>query len=97
MSGPQTTNGLDARRRRIVFRAWHRGMREMDLLMGSFVDSEIADLSEAELDDLEILLEEPDRDVFSWLTGEVETPSRYNTPVFRKILSFHTHAGPIHI
>ncbi len=85
----------DARRRRIRFRAWHRGTREMDLLMGRFADSELASLPEAELDDLELLMEAPDRDAFSWLTGEIETPVHYDTPVFRKVRAFHTHAGPL--
>ena len=88
--------GLDERRRRILFRAWHRGTREMDLLMGRFADSELKGLSESELDDLELLLEAPDRDVFSWLTGELATPSNYDTAVFRRLRAFHTHDRPLH-
>jgi antitoxin CptB len=87
---------LDARQRRILFRSWHRGMREMDLVLGRFVDAEIARLSESELDDYERLLEAQDRDVFSWLTSEAEIPSLYDTPVLRKIRAFHSHTGPIH-
>ena len=82
---------LDARRRRIVFRSWHRGMREMDLILGPFADAEIARLCKSELDDYERLLEAQDRDVFSWLTFEAETPSSYDTPVLRKI---RAAAGP---
>ena len=87
---------LDARQRRILFRSWHRGMREMDLVLGRFVDAEIARLSESELDDYERLLEAQDRDVFSWLTSEAEIPGLYDTPVLRKIRAFHSHTGPIH-
>jgi antitoxin CptB len=86
-------SGLDARRRRIRFQAWHRGMLEMDLIFGRFVDAEMARLDEAELDDLEKLLEPPDRDVLGWVTGEIETPRDYDTPVFRKILAFHGYRG----
>ena len=97
MSGPQATiRVLDARRRRALFRSWHRGMREMDLIFGRFADAQIATLTESELGDYEQLLEAPDRDVFSWITGEVETPSAYDTPVFRKIRAFHSHTTPIH-
>jgi antitoxin CptB len=93
MSGSLATSaGLDARRRRVLFRSWHRGMREVDLILGRFVDVEIASLSEAELDDYEALMEALDRDIFSWLTGETETPRQYDTPVFRKILAFHGRA-----
>jgi antitoxin CptB len=86
---------LDTRRRKLVFRSWHRGMRETDILMGRFADAHMATLSEAELADYEALLEAPDHDVFSWLTGAMDIPPAYDTPVFRKILAFHTHAGPL--
>ena len=97
MPSLQASNlSLDAQRRRILFRSWHRGMREMDLVFGRFADAEIASLGSSELDDYERLLEAPDRDVFNWLTSEAETPSSYDTPVLRRIRAFHSHAGPIH-
>jgi antitoxin CptB len=88
---------LDPRRRRILFRAWHRGTREMDLLMGSFTDSEIRTMSEDDLAELEALAEVPDRDLFSWITGKVETPDNYDTSLFRRLKAFHTHSSPINI
>ncbi len=98
MSGVRAKSlGLSARQRRILFRSWHRGMREMDLILGRFADAEIASLGSSELDDYERLLEAQDRDVFSWLTFEAETPRSYDTPVLRKIRAFHSHASPIHI
>lgn len=97
MSGAQAKSlELNARQRRILFRSWHRGMREVDLLLGRFANAEIGNLSSSELDDYELLIEEQDRDIFSWLTGEAETPSAYDTQVLRKIRAFHSHAGPIH-
>ena len=87
---------LDTRRRLIRFRCWHRGMREVDLLMGQFADATIADLSLHELDDLEALMEAQDRDVFAWLTGETPIPSAFDTPVFRRLRAFHTHDRPLH-
>ncbi len=97
MSGSTRTSAdLDHRRRRILFRAWHRGIREMDLIMGRFADAEIGALSDDELDDFEALIEVPDRDLFRWITGEIATPSNYDTPLFGKIKAFHTHGGPIH-
>ncbi|WP_034993627.1 FAD assembly factor SdhE [Beijerinckia mobilis] len=97
MSGMQPIANLDARRRRIQFRAWHRGMREMDLLLGGFVDAQLSGLSDTELDDLEYLMEAIDRDIFTWLTGEVPLPGEYDRPIFHKILAFHTHQSPIHL
>ncbi|HEY8031098.1 MAG TPA: succinate dehydrogenase assembly factor 2 [Methylocella sp.] len=91
MPSQQTSDvSLETRRRRILFRSWHRGTREMDLILSRFADAEIAGLCESELDDYERLLEAPDRDVFSWVTGEAETPSLYDTTVLRKIRAFHS-------
>ena len=97
MSGStRTSAGLDVRRRRILFRAWHRGIREMDLLMGRFADAEIATMPEPDLDEFERLIEVPDRDLFRWITGEDEAPSNYDTGVFWRLKTFHSHAAPIH-
>jgi antitoxin CptB len=87
----------DPRRRRALFRSWHRGLRETDLLLGRFADAEIAGLNDRDLADYESLLDAQDRDVLAWLTGEAEVPPDYDTPVFRKLRDFHTHAGPIHV
>ncbi len=84
---------LDARRRRIKFRAWHRGMLETDLIFGRFIDAEIARLDEAEIDDLETLLDAEDHDVLGWVTGEIATPEDYDTPLFRKICAFFGKKG----
>src|SRR6266702_1601543 len=55
----RSSSGLDDRRKRLLFRCWHRGTREMDLLLGRFADAEIAILAEAELAELERVLEIP--------------------------------------
>jgi antitoxin CptB len=90
MSGSTLTSaGLDIRRRKILFRAWHRGTREMDLLMGRFADAALAGLSDAELDEFERLIEAPDPDLFSWIMGEADAPAGYDTLLFRKLKAFH--------
>ncbi|MCV9935054.1 succinate dehydrogenase assembly factor 2 [Boseaceae bacterium BT-24-1] len=93
----RSSEGLDPRRRKILFRAWHRGMRETDLIMGRFADSEIGALSEAELDEFERLIEVLDRDLLSWITGEAEVPENYDSDVFRRLKAFHQHDKPIHV
>ncbi len=61
MSGSMLSSAaLDERRRRILFRAWRRGMREMDLVMGQFADANLPTMTEAELDEFERLMEAPD-------------------------------------
>jgi antitoxin CptB len=97
MSGTTRTSAdLDVRRRRILFRAWHRGIREMDLIMGRFADAEIGTMADTELDEFERLIELPDRDLFRWITGEDETPPNYDSSLFRRLKAFHTHGAPIH-
>ncbi len=64
----------DARRRRTLFRATHRGTREADLLVGGYVARRIDLLSDAELDALEALLQLPDPDLADWLTGRCALP-----------------------
>jgi len=98
MSGSTRSSAdLDPRRRKILFRAWHRGMREMDLIMGRFADAQIGTLSEAELDEFERLIEVLDRDLLSWVTGEAEVPENYDSDVFRRLKAFHQHDKPIHV
>lgn len=87
---PQDANiDLDARRRRAKFRAWHRGMKEMDLLLGKYADAHVDAMSADEMEDFESLLEVLDRDLFKWFTGEGPVPADRDTPLFRAICRFH--------
>jgi antitoxin CptB len=49
-----SSEGLDPRRRRLLFRCWHRGIREMDLVLGRFADAQLPTLSDVALDELEL-------------------------------------------
>lgn len=90
MSGTTVSSeGLEIRRRRVLFRSWHRGTKEMDLVMGRFADAEIRSMSDADLTDFERLIEVPDRDLFAWVTDKAETPANYDTAVFRRLKTFH--------
>jgi antitoxin CptB len=94
--GPEiTSDGLDPRRRRLLFRAWHRGIREMDVVYGRFADAQIAALSEAELGDFERLLELRDQQVFDWIFGAQPLEAAYDTPLFRRLLAFHNDGKTI--
>jgi antitoxin CptB len=84
-----SSEGLDARRRRLLFRSWHRGIVEMDLVLGRFADAQIAQLSDAELDDYERLLEIPDQPFFAWVIGAEAVPAEYDTVMFRRLRDFH--------
>lgn len=88
MSGSsRTTADLPPRQRRILFRCWHRGMREMDLILGQFADAHIDTLSDEELDQYESLMEALDRDLLKWVTGEAKVPAEFDTPIFHKVVA----------
>ena len=84
----RSSEGLDAHRRKLLFRSWHRGMREMDLILGSFADAEIATLTDAELDQYERLLDINDTEFLPWITGERPVPANLDSPLLQKILAF---------
>jgi antitoxin CptB len=97
MSGlSRTSADLDPRRKRLLYQAWHRGIREMDLIAGGFAEAHIGDMTDAELDLFEHLIEAPDHDVFAWITGAAPVPANYDTAIFRAVKAFHTHETPIH-
>ena len=89
----RSSDGLDARRRRLLFRSWHRGTREADLIMGRFADVHIEGFSDAELDQYEHLLEALETDLLSWVKGVAEVPPDHDTEMFRRVRDFHLTAG----
>ena len=86
----RSSGGLDDRRKRLLFRCWHRGTREMDLILGRFADTEIADLTEAELVQLEHLIEVPDPDLYAALIGNAPPAPEYASHLFERIRSFRS-------
>ena len=72
----------EVRLKRLGIRAWRRGIKEMDLLLGGFADNQMAGLSAAELDAFEALMEEADQDLLRWVTGLEPAPEAH-----RKMLS----------
>ena len=85
----RSSGGLDDRRKRLLFRCWHRGTREMDLILGRFADVEIANLSDEELAQFEFLMDVPDPDLYAALTGKRPPAPDYANGLFERIRSFH--------
>lgn len=88
----RSSAGLEARRRRALYRAWHRGTREADLILGSFADREIATLDEEELAEFECLLDQPDGTLMEWITGKVLIPTDLDTALLKKICNSYLSA-----
>ncbi len=85
--------GLDEeeaiRRKRLIFRSWHRGMRETDLMLGRFADKYVADMTPDQLDRFEALLESPDPDIYNWVIGAATVPPNMKTDIMRLLLNFN--------
>lgn len=95
MSGPDNDNEapeLDNRRKKILFRCWHRGMKEMDLILGGFAKEKIAELTEDDLTELENLMQANDQDLYAWITGRIALPEEWDGPLYRRIIAFHEDA-----
>ena len=86
----RSSGGLDDRRKRLLFRCWHRGTREMDLILGRFADAEIERLPEDELAQLEHLIEVPDPELYAALTGKITLASEYASGLFDRLKSFRS-------
>jgi antitoxin CptB len=86
----RSSGGLDHRRKRLLFRCWHRGTREMDLILGRFADAQIANLSDEELAHLEYLMDVPDPDLYAALTGNMPAAPEYATDLFLRIKTFRS-------
>lgn len=73
----------ESRRRRILFRATHRGTYENDILIGGFVRRRLHGFSEAELDEIERVMEFSEPALADWLTGRQPIPAEADCPMLR--------------
>ncbi len=85
----ETDEDLTIRRKRLRFRAWHRGIREVDLLLGRFADAQLGALAADELGAFEALLDVPDQEVLAWLIGTGRPPDGPAEPLLRRVYAFH--------
>ncbi|MBN9507394.1 MAG: succinate dehydrogenase assembly factor 2 [Altererythrobacter sp.] len=72
---------FSARIARARFRAWHRGTREADFMIGCFFDRHHASWGDSELAWFEALLEEDDVDIMAWAMGAQAAPAEYAGPL----------------
>jgi antitoxin CptB len=82
----------ETRLKRLRFRAWRRGFREADLILGPFADSHASSFSEDEAQAFEALLDQPDHDVYGWIVGAA-APAAFETPLLSRIRAFQAGGG----
>jgi antitoxin CptB len=85
---------LDTRRKKAYFNSWHRGTREMDLLIGGFADAYLARLTEPQLERYETLLQLPDTDLYNWITGRAAPPAEIDSDILQLLCKFRI--DPVH-
>lgn len=79
---------LSMRRRRLRYRAWHRGTKEMDLVLGPFADAHLDGLAAPELDRLEALMDEEDTDLLKWVMGQEPVPADADADLLGQIIAY---------
>lgn len=82
----------DARLKKLKMRAWRRGFREADLILGPFADQHVSTFSPAELDWFEALLEQPDQDLYDWILERQPTPAQFDGPLMQRLQAFRDEA-----
>lgn len=75
--------------KQLQYRANHRGIKEMDIILGEYANAHLKEMNEQELIEFETIMSEPDQDLLSWFTKEKPLPENLDTPLFHSILD-HT-------
>jgi|SRR5581483_9657281 antitoxin CptB len=89
----RSSEGLDARRKKLLFRAWRRGVREMDLIVGRFADAHIDTFDAEGLDDFERLIEAGNAELYAWVVGTESAPAHHDTAVLAQLKAFHARSA----
>ena len=94
MTNAENGGSSETRRKQLLFRCQRRGFKELDLIFGAFASVHLNGLSEAELGQLDALLNAPDDDVYAWLRGDLPVPDVYATSVFEKLKAMCQREAP---
>jgi antitoxin CptB len=79
---------LETKRKRLMWRASRRGIKEMDLVVGGFASDALAEMTADELMLFEQVLEIPDQQLLAFVTGQEDVPQEIDNPVLRRVLAF---------
>ncbi|MEM7721627.1 MAG: succinate dehydrogenase assembly factor 2 [Pseudomonadota bacterium] len=83
----------DVRVKRLRMRAWHRGIKEMDLILGGWADAHLAGADDATLDVFEAVMAEADHDLYQWVSGQAEAPENIAPFIARLAAEFRPATG----
>jgi antitoxin CptB len=83
-----TSQNIESMRKRLLWRATHRGIKEMDLIVGGFAAARLESMELAALFEFEGLLEVPDQQLLAWLTKQETLPENLRSPLLLEMLSF---------
>lgn len=75
----------EPRRKQLLWRAHHRGIKEADMMVGGFADRWLDEMSEAEIAWFETLMDEQDVDIMAWAFGRGEPPEPLRGPMFERL------------
>lgn len=81
-------NDIPIRKRRLAYRARHRGIKEMDLILGRFAERHLAGMEAPALDRFEMILEVPDQTLYLWIAGNEPVPPEYDNDVMAMLRAF---------
>ncbi|WP_245895387.1 succinate dehydrogenase assembly factor 2 [Devosia submarina] len=80
---------ISMRRKKLRYRAWHRGTREMDLVLGPYADAHTENMDDAALDRLEALMSEEDPPLLKWVMGQETPPDHIDKAFLAEVIADH--------
>ena len=86
------SDGLPDDRKRLLYRAMHRGTKEADMVVGRFAQAHLGAMTEEEVAEFARLLEVPDQDLYRWITLDRDVPDNYRTPLLARMQAFDVAA-----
>jgi antitoxin CptB len=75
--------------KQLIYRSWHRGCKETDILLGDFAKAQLAEFSDSDLQDYEAILETDDNDIYDWISGKTIIPQHINSELIKRIQTFY--------
>lgn len=89
MPESQEKDNISIMRKKLMFRSWHRGTREMDLLLGRFADTHVPQLSADDLVVYDRFLANSDPDIYNWVSRTEPVPPAEDNAVVQLLLAFY--------